>query len=294
MSVCSEGNVLKELLQLLKLEKIEENIFRGQSQDLGFGNVFGGHVVGQALSAASQTVSLEFHAHSLHGYFMLAGDATKPIVYTVDCIRDGKSFVTRRVVALQNGRAIFSMSASFHKKEQGYEHQDSMPDVDGPEGLESDIEMYRRLSDKIPKTIVEKLMCEKPIEIRVVNPMDPFNPKEKLPEKYVWFKAIDKIPDDTAAHRYMLAYASDFHLVGTSLYPHGKTFWSPDMLVASLDHTIWFHGDLKMDDWHLYAMKSPNAGKGRGLNMGSIYTRDGRLVASVAQEGLMRPLEQTS
>ncbi len=292
MNVCYEGNVLQELLQLLKLEKIEENIFRGQSQDLGFGNVFGGQVVGQALSAASQTVALEFPAHSLHGYFMLAGDATKPIVYTVDCIRDGKSFVTRRVVAVQNGRAIFSMAASFHRKEQGYEHHDSMPDIDGPEGIESEVEMAKRLADRIPKAIVDKLMCEKPIEIRVVNPMDPFDLKEKLPEKYVWFKAIDKIPDDTAAHRYMLAYASDFHLVGTSLYPHAKTFWSPDMQVASLDHSIWFHGDLQMDDWHLYVMKSPNAGKGRGLNTASIYTRDGRLVASVAQEGLMRPLKK--
>jgi len=291
MTICSEGNVLKELLQLLKLEKIEENIFRGQSQDLGFGNVFGGQVVGQALSAASQTVALDFNAHSLHGYFMLAGDATKPIAYTVDCIRDGKSFVTRRVVAIQNGRAIFSMAASFHRQEQGYEHQDLMPDIDGPEGIESDIEMYRRLSDRIPKTILEKLLCKKPIEIRVVNPMDPFDPKTMSPKKYVWFKAIDKITDNTAAHQYMLAYASDFHLVGTSLYPHGKTFWSQDMQVASLDHSIWFHGELQMDDWLLYVMKSPRASKGRGLNMGSIYTRDGRLVASVAQEGLMRPVK---
>ncbi len=293
MTVCYEGNVLQELLQLLKLEKIEENIFRGQSQDLGFGNVFGGQVVGQALSAASQTVALEFHAHSLHGYFMLAGDAKKPIVYTVDCIRDGKSFVTRRVVAVQNGRAIFSMAASFHRLEQGYEHQDLMPDIDGPEGIESEVEMVRRLSDKIPKTILDKLLCKKPIEIRVVNPMDAFNPKVMPPEKYVWFRAIDKIPDDSAAHRYMLAYASDFHLVGTSLYPHGKTFWSPDMQVASLDHSIWFHEDLQMDDWLLYVMKSPNAGKGRGLNIGSIYKRDGRLVASVVQEGLMRHLKKT-
>ncbi len=291
MDICSDRNVLKELLQLLKLEKIEENVFRGQSQDLGFGNVFGGQVVGQALSAASQTVHIDFHAHSLHGYFMLPGDATKPITYTVDCIRDGKSFVTRRVIAIQNGRAIFSMAASFHKKEQGYEHQDSMPDIDGPEGIESEVEMARRLCDRIPKAIIEKLLCKKPIEIRVVNPIDPFDPKPMPPEKYVWFKAIDKIPDNTAAHRYMLAYASDFHLVGTSLYPHGKTFWSQDIQVASLDHSVWFHSELRMDDWLLYVMKSPMAGKGRGLNMGSIYTRKGQLVASVAQEGLMRDIK---
>jgi len=288
MSVCSKGNVLKELLQLLKLEKIEENIFRGQSQDLGFGNVFGGQVAGQALSAAYQTITPDFHAHSLHGYFMLAGDATKPIVYTVDCIRDGKSFVTRRVVAVQNGRAIFSMAASFHIQEPGYEHQDLMPDIDGPEGIESDVEMVRRLSDKIPANILEKLLFKKPIEIRVANPMDTFHPKNMPPEKYVWFRANGTIPDDSAAHRYMLAYASDFHLVGTSLYPHGKTFWSPDMQVASLDHSIWFHGDFKMDGWLLYVMKSPWAGKARGLNIGSVFTRDGKLIASVAQEGLMR------
>jgi len=292
MSICKDGNVLEELLRLLKLEKIEENIFRGQSQDLGFGNVFGGQVIGQALSAASRTMSSDFQAHSLHGYFMLAGDATKPIVYTVDCIRDGRSFGTRRVVAIQNGRAIFSMAASFHMREQGYEHQSDMPDIEGPEGIENDVEMARRLSDKISPDILEKFSCKKPIEIRVVNPIDLFSPKPMPPEKYVWFRAIDKMPDDAAIHRYMLAYTSDFHLVGTSLYPHGKTFWSPDMQVASLDHSIWFHRRFRMDDWLLYVMKSPNAGRGRGLSFGSIYTRQGVLVASVAQEGLIRILKK--
>ena len=292
MNVCHDGNVLEELLRLLKLEKIEENIFRGESQDLGFGNVFGGQVIGQALSAASRTMASDFQAHSLHGYFMLAGDATKPIVYTVDCIRDGKSFVTRRIVAVQNGRAIFSSAASFHKNEQGYEHQDTMPDIKGPEGIESEVEMVARLADKIPKEIREKLLCKKPIEIRVVNPMDPFSPEIMLPEKYVWFRAIDKLPDDSAIHKYMLAYASDFHLVGTALYPHGKSFWSFDMQVASLDHSIWFHREFKMDDWLLYVMKSPSATKARGLNIGSIYTRKGVLVASVAQEGLIRSIKK--
>ena len=222
---------------------------------------------------------------------MLAGDASKPIVYTVDCIRDGKSFVTRRIVAVQSGRAIFSSAASFHKNEQGYEHQDTMPDVKGPDGLENEVEMATRLSDKIPLEIREKLLCKKPIEIRVVNPINPFSPKPMPPEKYVWFRAIDKIPDDSAIHKYMLAYASDFHLVGTALYPHGKTFWSSDMQVASLDHSIWFHREFKMDDWLLYVMKSPTASKARGLNIGSIFTRQGVLVATVAQEGLIRPLQ---
>lgn len=293
MNVCYEGNVLEELLGLLKLEKIEENIFRGQSQDLGYGNVFGGQVIGQSLSAASRTLVPGFHAHSLHGYFMRAGDAAKPIVYTVDCIRDGKSFVTRRVVAVQKGQAIFSMAASFHREEQGYSHQAPMPDIKGPEGIESEVEMARRLADQIPPAILEKLLCKKPIEIRVVNPVNPFAPKPMPPEKYVWFRAIGKIPqEDAAAHRYILAYASDFHLVSTSLYPHGKTFWSPDMQVASLDHSIWFHREFCMDDWLLYVMKSPTACNGRGLNIGSVYTRDGALVASVAQEGLLRPLKK--
>lgn len=292
MNACCDGNVLEELLRLLKLEKIENNIFRGQSQDLGFGNVFGGQVMGQALSAASRTVDPDFYANSLHGYFMRAGDVAKPIVYTVDCIRDGKSFVTRRVVAVQNGCAIFSMSASFHKGEPGYDHQEVMPDIEGPEGIEPEIEMARRLSDQIPPSILEKMLYKKPIEIRVVNPVNPFAPKVMPPEKYVWFRAIDKVRDDAAAHRYMLAYASDFHLVSTILYPHGKTFWSRDMQVASLDHSIWFHRDFKMDDWFLYVMKTPNACNGRGLSTGSIFTRDGLLVASVAQEGLIRSIRK--
>ncbi len=288
MGVCIEGNVLAELLKLLKLEKIEENIFRGQSQDLGFGNVFGGQVLGQALSAASQTVPSERRAHSLHAYFMRPGDAARPIVYTVDCIRDGRSFTTRRVVAVQKGRAIFSMSASFQIDEPGFDHQDEMPKVPGPEGLEREIDGARRLAERIPAGIREKLLCRKPIEIRHVNPVDPFGPAKKAPVKYVWFKAIDTMPDDPTAQQYMLAYASDFNLVATTLYPHGYTFWQPEMQVASLDHAMWYHREVRMDEWLLYAMQSPSAGKARGLAIGRIFTRDGKLVATVAQEGLIR------
>lgn len=291
MNECSQGNVLDELVTLLDLEPIEKNIFRGQSQDLGFGNVFGGQVLGQSLSAASKTVDPLAQAHSMHGYFMRPGDATKPIVYTVDCIRDGRSFTTRRVVAVQNGRAIFSMSASFHRDETGFEHQETMPDVPGPEGIEPELEMAKRLARKSPPGLFDKLLCEKPIEIRVVNPVNPFKPKIIPPEKFVWFKAISTMPDDIATHRYMLAYASDFHLVSTSLYPHGKTFWTPDMQVASLDHSIWFHRPFRMDEWLLYKMKSPSACKGRGMNIGKIFTQDGLLVATVAQEGLIRQIE---
>jgi len=288
MSVCVQGNVLQELLKLLKLEKIEENIFRGQSQDLGFGNVFGGQVLGQALSAASQTVPRGRQAHSLHGYFMRAGDAAQPIVYTVDCIRDGKSFTTRRVVAVQKGRAIFSMAASFQIAETGFDHQDEMPVVEGPEEFEPEIETARRLADQIPPGIREKILCEKPIEIRHVNPINPFQPEKKPPVKYVWFRAIGPLPDDMAVQQYLLAYASDFNLVGTSLYPHGRTFWDPNMQMASLDHAMWFHRDFRMDDWLLYAMQSPSASRARGLAIGRIFTRDGGLAATVSQEGLVR------
>lgn len=281
-------NVLDHLLELLKLEKIEENIFRGNSQDLGFGNIFGGQVLGQALSAASQTVDADRSAHSLHGYFMRPGDPARPIVYEVDCIRDGKSFTTRRVVAIQKGRAIFSMSASFQIEEAGFEHQASMPDVQGPDEIKSEIEMALSVKEKIPISIRDKILCVKPIEIRPVNPINPFSPSKEKPERYVWFKTIHRMPDDIAVHRYLLAYASDFGLVATALYPHGHTFWERAMQVASLDHAMWFHRDFRIDDWLLYAMESPSASKARGLSHGNIFTQDGRLVASTTQEGLIR------
>jgi acyl-CoA thioesterase-2 len=288
MSACIEDNVLGHLLELLKLEKIEENIFRGQSQDLGFGSVFGGQVLGQSLSAAYQTVTAERRAHSLHAYFLRPGDAARPIVYNVDCIRDGKSFTTRRVVAVQKGRPIFNMSASFQVAEPGFEHQDPVPDVPGPAGIASDLERARQVADKIPANIRDTILCKRPIEIRTVNPVNPFDPQKMPPVRYVWFKAIDRMPDDPAVHQYMLAYASDFGLVITSLYPHGHSFWEPEMQVASLDHGMWFHSDFRMDDWLLYVMRSPNAGSARGLSNGQIFTQDGKLVASVTQEGLIR------
>jgi acyl-CoA thioesterase II len=288
MTECVKENVLQELLKLLKLEKIEENIFRGQSQDLGFGAVFGGQVLGQALSAAYQTVPAERRAHSMHGYFLRPGDASRPFVYNVDCIRDGRSFTTRRVVAIQKGRAAFNLSVSFQVEESGFEHQDEAPEVPGPDGVSSERENTLRVADRIPEPIRTKLLCQKPIEVRPVNPMNPFAPRKMPPVKYAWFRAIDRLPHDPAIHQYLLAYASDFGLVGTSLYPHGRSFWEPKMQVASLDHALWFHRDFHMDDWLLYAMNSPNAGKARGMNLGKIYTQSGMLVATVAQEGLIR------
>lgn len=280
-------NVLDELLMLLNLEKIEENIFRGRSQDLGFGNIFGGQVLGQALSAALQTVPKDRRVHSLHGYFLRPGDPAMSIVYEVDCIRDGKSFTTRRVVAIQKGQAIFSMSSSFQVEESGFEHQDTPPEVVGPEGLESWLDWARGMEDRIPPNIRPKLLCERPIEIRVVNPVNPFNPRKQPPVRYSWFRAIHPMPDDPVIHRYMLAYASDFGLVSASLYPHGHTYWEPDMQVTSLDHAMWFHREFRMDEWLLYVTQSPSASGARGLNFGKIY-QHGQLVASTAQEGLIR------
>lgn len=288
MFECTKDSVLEELLQVLKLEKIEENIFRGQSQDLGFGNVFGGQVLGQALSAVYRTVSRERSVHSLHAYFLRPGNAQKPIVYDVDCIRDGKSFTTRRVIAIQNGRAILNMAASFQVDESGFEHQAAAPTPPGPEGITSSHELALKVADQIPEAIREKMLCRKAIEIRPVDPVNPFAPDKREPVRYIWFKAIGRLPDDPVVHQSMLAYASDFGLVLTALYPHGKSFWQPRMQVASLDHAMWFHRAFRMDDWLLYAMESPNAGKARGFASGRIFTRDGKLIASVVQEGLIR------
>ena len=288
MSECRDATVLDDLLRMLKLEKIEENIFRGQSQDLGFGNVFGGQVLGQALSAAYQTVPAQRRVHSLHAYFLRPGDAQRPIVYNVDCIREGKSFTTRRVVAVQKGRAILNLAASFQIDEPGFDHQDTAPQPEGPEGLATDLELALKIADQIPEPMREKVLCRKAIEIRPVDPVNPFAPEKRKPLRYVWFKAIDRLPDDPVVHQYMLAYASDFGLVLTSLYPHGHSFWQPQMQVASLDHAMWFQRPFRMDEWLLYVMESPSAAGARGLSNGRIYTRDGKLVAVVAQEGLIR------
>lgn len=283
-----ERDVLEELLALLNLEQIEKTIFRGRSQDLGFGNIFGGQVLGQSLAAATRTVTAERHVHSLHAYFLLPGDPRLPIVYDVDCIRDGKSFTTRRVVAIQKGRAILNMSASFQVDEEGFDHQDDPPELPGPDGIRSDLEMARSVRERIPEPIRTKLLCDRPIEIRPINPINPFAPEKKEPVRYVWFRAIGRMPDDPNVHRHMLAYASDFGLVSTSMYPHGRTFWEARMQVASLDHAMWFHRPFRMDDWLLYVMRSPSASKARGVNFGKIYTREGALVATTAQEGLIR------
>ncbi|MEB0076722.1 acyl-CoA thioesterase II [Pseudomonas sp. CCI3.2] len=282
------SQVLDDLVELLTLEPIEENLFRGRSQDLGFRQLFGGQVLGQSLSAASQTVEDERHVHSLHGYFLRPGDVTLPVVYQVDRVRDGGSFSTRRVTAIQKGQPIFTCSASFQYDEKGFEHQTQMPDVVGPENLPSELELTQQRAKLIPEKLREKLLCPKPIEFRPVTDIDPYNPAPSEAVKYVWFRADGSLPDVAALHKYLMAYASDFNLLTTALQPHGKSVFQKDMQIASLDHSLWFHADLRADDWLLYAMDSPWAGNSRGFSRGSVYNRAGQLVASVCQEGLIR------
>ncbi|KHL70492.1 acyl-CoA thioesterase [Pseudomonas flexibilis] len=286
------SQVLDELVALLSLETIEENLFRGASQDLGFPQLFGGQVLGQALSAACQTVIADRHVHSLHGYFLRAGDALLPVVYQVERVRDGGSFSTRRVTAIQKGQPIFFCSASFQADEPGFEHQPSMPEgIEAPENLPSEMDLFSPHAERIPQPMRDKIFCAKPIQIRPVNPGDPFRPKPSEPLNMYWFKADGSLSANPALHKYLLAYASDFGLLTASLRPHGASFWQPDMQVASLDHALWFHRDLKMDDWHLYVQESPWSGGARGFSRGSIFNRAGELVASVAQEGLIRRRE---
>lgn len=281
-------DVLAELLDLLRLERIEQNLFRGQSQDLGWGAIFGGQVLGQALSAAAQTVPEGRQVHSLQGYFMRQGDAHRPVVYEVDPIRDGHSFTTRRVVAIQGGHAIFSLSCSFQVEEAGFSHQNLMPEVPGPDGLPSELELARRFADRIPAVLRERALADRPIEIRPVQHVNLLNPVAGPARRQLWYRAKDKLPDDPAVHRYMLAYASDFNFLVTAMLPHGVSWLTPGMQVSSLDHAMWFHRPFRMDEWLLYDMESPSASGARGLVWGRFYNQEGTLVASVAQEGLMR------
>jgi len=283
------SQVLEELVQQLALERIEQNLFRGQSQDLGWGTVFGGQVLGQALSAATQTVPPERRVHSLHAYFLWPGNVSKPIVYDVDAIRDGSSFTTRRVVAIQSGRAIFNLAASFQKQEPGFEHQASMPEAPEPLSVPTEQARLLELGERLPRGLREQAMVERPFELRVVEVTDdPIAPTPLPPTRRVWMRGVGQLPDDPGLHAALLAYASDFGFVSTALFPHGVTVQTPGMQVASLDHVMWFHQPFRVDEWLLYVIDSPAAHGARGLVRGSIFTRDGRLVVSTAQEGLMR------
>ena len=280
--------VLSRLLELLQLERIEDRLFRGTSQDLGWGAVFGGQVLGQALSAAVQTVPPERQVHSMHGYFLRQGDVDRPVVYDVDCTRDGRSFTTRRVVAIQHGRAIFHCSVSFQVAEEGFSHQADAPDAPDPEGLPDETARWRELEDRLPAQLLARATAERPIDIRPVDQVDPLEPGIKPPSRLVWYRVPDTLPDDPRLHQYLLAYASDFHFLTTAMQPHGVTWLNRKMQVASLDHAMWFHRPVRMDQWLLHEVTSPNAHGARGLVLGRFYDQQGRLVASTAQEGLMR------
>jgi acyl-CoA thioesterase-2 len=280
---------VEQLLSTLDLEQLERNLFRGRSPQNGWQRVFGGQVVGQALVAADRTVEAEDRlTHSLHAYFLLPGDPKVPIIYEVDRIRDGGSFTTRRVVAIQHGQAIFSMSVSFHKTETGFDHQIPMPEVPAPETLPSEDELKARLLPNLPEVMRSYWERERPIELRAVD-LSRFFSSEKLePRQYIWIKANGSLPDDFRLHQCVLAYASDFSLLDTSLIAHGRVMFDPRIMMASLDHAVWFHRPFRADEWLLYAMDSPSSQQARGFCRGSIFSRDGRLVASVAQEGLIR------
>ena len=286
------GAVLDRLLELLELERLEEDLFRGPSQDLGWGSVFGGQVLGQALSAAGRTVDDGRHAHSLHAYFLRPGDVNRSITYQVERTRDGAGFSTRRIRAHQDGPPIFFMAASFQRPEDGLEHQAAMPRVPGPDGLASYRELTERYLHLAPEPLRASLDVDWPIEMRPVEVADPLAPAPAEPKAHVWLRTEASLPDDERVHRYLLAYASDFSLLDTALAPHGRSYWQGDLRMASLDHSMWFHRPFRADDWLLYAMDSPNASGARGLTRCEVFDRSGRLVASTAQEGMIRDLRR--
>ncbi|CAN5529372.1 acyl-CoA thioesterase II [soil metagenome] len=281
--------ILQEFVDLLALEQLEVNLFRGQNRHLGWPRVYGGQVLAQGLVAAGRTVPEDRTVHSMHAYFILPGDIEVPLIYDVDRIRDGGSFTTRRVRAIQHGRPIFNMSASFHKHEEGIEHQSDMPDVPPPEGLKDDLDLLRAKAERLPERLRPFYLQDRPIEFRPVNPVDPFDPKPRTSTvKHMWMRTVDTLPETPLIHQAMVAYASDYGLLAAALLPHGMTFFQHEMMAASLDHAIWFHRPFRADEWLLYSMDSPSAAGARGFTRGSLFTREGALVASVAQEGLIR------
>lgn len=281
------SSAVDELLGILDLEQLEVNLFRGRSPQVGWQRVFGGQVIGQALVAACRTVEGR-PPHSLHAYFLLGGDPKVPIIYEVDRIRDGKSFTTRRVVAIQHGQAIFSLSASFHNDEPGLAHQAAMPEVPGPEDLPSESQLRDHVLPMMPDPVRRYYERERPIELRPVEFTRYLGKKMPEAKFNVWIRATGKLPDDATIHQCVLAYASDMTLLDSALIPHGRTVFEKEIMAASLDHALWFHRSFRADEWLLYAQDTPNLCGARGLGRGLIFKRDGTLVASVAQEGLLR------
>jgi acyl-CoA thioesterase-2 len=280
-------SAIAALLDLLDLEPLELNLVRGRSPQVGWQRVFGGQVIGQALVAACRTVEGR-PPHSMHAYFLLPGDPKVPIIYDVDRIRDGKSFTTRRVVAIQHGKAIFSMSVSFHVDEPSLTHQAPMPEVPPPEQLPSENQAREWILANMPEPIRRYYELERPIEMRPVEYTRYLGEKFENARFHVWIRATGPLPDDPAIHQCVLAYASDWTLLDTALVPHGRSLFEREFMAASLDHALWFHRPFRADDWLLYAQDSPNLAGARGFSRGLIFARDGTLVASVAQEGLVR------
>ena len=283
------SQAMQELLDILDLERLEHNLYRGRSPQVGWQRVFGGQVIGQSLAAAQRTVGDDRHVHSLHCYFMLPGDPSVPIVYQVDRLRDGGSFTTRRVTAIQHGHAIFALQCSFQREEVGLEHQMPMPlDVPPPEGLRTQFELIEQLGHRIPEAVRKFWARERPLEIKPVN-IEHYTSREKLPpHQNVWVRMTGTVPDDRRLQAAILAYLSDMTLLETSTFAHGRMGFDPQIQMASLDHAMWFHRPHKLDDWLLYTQDSPNTIGARGFSRGFLYGRDGRLIASTAQEGLIR------
>ena len=279
--------LLDDLVKVMTLERLELDLFRGESRDIGSAQVFGGQVLGQALTAATATVENRI-VHSLHAYFLRRGDFKSPIVYEVDRARDGNHFSTRRVVAIQHGAQIFNMSASFQTDEQGPSHQSTMPEVPAPEGLPELAAYYRETMPQLPQGVRRVLDQKRPFEFRPTQAPSSLRRENANPQRNIWFRAVAALPDEEALHRCLLAYVSDFHLLDTALMPHGALMRVENLKMASIDHAMWFHRSVRVDDWLLYSTDSPSAGGARGFTRGSVFARDGRLVASTSQEGLIR------
>jgi acyl-CoA thioesterase-2 len=282
-------DALDEVIRLLSLEVIDDDLFRGASHDIGSSRVFGGQIVGQALAAAQKTVVDGQRPHSLHAYFLRAGDVGRPVVYQVERTRDGSSYANRRVVALQRGRPILNLAASFHFDEVGSEHQVDMPTVPGPEGLPDTFELHQSIADRVPDKMQRLLAHRRPFEFRPVEIPKFIDPSARVARKHLWMRAWHELPDDPTLHQSLLAYVSDYELLGTATLPHPLDFIQRTVQLASLDHALWFHRPFRVDEWLLYACDSPTSGSGRGFSRGQIFDQAGRLVASVAQEGVMRP-----
>lgn len=282
------SQALTNLLSLLELEQLEKGLFRGNSENLGLPQVYGGQVVGQALSAANATIDASRTINSFHSYFLHPGNPEQPIIYDVENLRDGRSFSTRRVKAIQNGRPIFYLTASYHGEEQGFEHQKSMPDIPGPEHFANESQLVAQIEAFLPEQTKKFFCCERPIEVRPVTVINPLKPEKAPPVQHLWIRANGQLPDDPLLHQYLLGYTSDWGFLVTALHPHGVTLMTPHFQVATIDHSMWYHRPFKMDEWLLYAIESPTSNNTRGLVRGEIYRQDGQLVATAVQEGVMR------